>query len=228
MDQEQLRLMAEECILVNRQDQEVGHASKHECHLMENIEKRDLLHRAFSVFLFNSKGEMLLQQRATEKITFGDHWTNTCCSHPLYTIPAEREGTPGAKKAALRKLEHELGIKVGTIAESELHFLTRIIYKAASNGQWGEHEIDHIFFVQKDVELKVNPNEVRAVRYVTAPQLKEMLSPKSGLLITPWFNMICQRFIFGWWENLPKILKQKGLNDPQAAATIHALTLSKL
>jgi len=79
---------------------------------MKNIEEKNLLHRAFSVFLFDRTGErLLLQQRATEKITFPEYYTNTCCSHPLNT-PTEIIETDqlGAKNAARRKLEHELGI----------------------------------------------------------------------------------------------------------------------
>jgi isopentenyl-diphosphate delta-isomerase len=110
---------------------------------LTNIEK-GLLHRAFSVFLFNSKNELLLQQRATEKITFPDMWTNTCCSHPL-GIPGEggvslEESIEGVKRAAQRKLDHELGIKAAQVPLEKFRFLTRIHYKAASNEKWGEHE----------------------------------------------------------------------------------------
>ena len=112
-------------------------------HLMYNID-RGLLHRAFSVFLFDSKNRLLLQQRATEKITFPDMWTNTCCSHPL-GIPGETgselaESVMGVKRAAQRKLNHELGIKAAQVPISDFKFLTRIHYKAPSDGKWGEHE----------------------------------------------------------------------------------------
>lgn len=112
-------------------------------HLMTNIDK-GLLHRAFSVFLFNSRNELLLQQRATEKITFPDMWTNTCCSHPL-GIPGEggaelEEAVMGVKRAAIRKLDHELGIPAAQVPIENFKFLTRIHYKAPSDGKWGEHE----------------------------------------------------------------------------------------
>lgn len=112
-------------------------------HLMTNIDK-GLLHRAFSVFLFNDKNELLLQQRASEKITFPDMWTNTCCSHPL-GIPGETGSTlpdaiEGVKRAAQRKLDHELGIKKEQVPIEKFQFLTRIHYKAPSDGKWGEHE----------------------------------------------------------------------------------------
>jgi len=110
---------------------------------MTNIDK-GLLHRAFSVFLFNDKNELLLQQRATEKITFPDMWTNTCCSHPL-SVSGETGSTlpdaiEGAKRAAQRKLDHELGIKKEQVPIEKFRFLTRIHYKAPSDGKWGEHE----------------------------------------------------------------------------------------
>lgn len=110
---------------------------------MTNIDK-GLLHRAFSVFLFNDKNELLLQQRATEKITFPDMWTNTCCSHPL-AVSGETgsilaDAVAGAKRAAQRKLDHELGIKKEQVPFEKFRFLTRIHYKAPSDGKWGEHE----------------------------------------------------------------------------------------
>lgn len=162
-DEEQIRLMDEVCIVLDDNDLPIGKASKKVCtqdslapcvarsrlttkhpgHLMTNIDK-GLLHRAFSVFLFNDKNELLLQQRATEKITFPDMWTNTCCSHPL-GIPGETGSTlpdaiEGVKRAAQRKLDHELGIKKEQVPIENFRFLTRIHYKAPSDGKWGEHE----------------------------------------------------------------------------------------
>jgi isopentenyl-diphosphate delta-isomerase type 1 len=82
-DQEQLRLMQEMCIIVDKEDQVIRPETKKKCHLMTEIDK-GLLHRAFSVFIFNSENKLLLQQRADEKITFPGYFTNACCSHPLY------------------------------------------------------------------------------------------------------------------------------------------------
>lgn len=83
-DQEQLRLMQEMCIVIDKNDQVLRPETKKTCHLMTEI-SQGLLHRAFSVFIFNSKNELLLQQRADEKITFPGYFTNACCSHPLFT-----------------------------------------------------------------------------------------------------------------------------------------------
>lgn len=112
LDAEQVKLLEEQCILVNEKDEVIGCETKHKCHLNENIDQ-GLLHRAFSCFLFNSKGELLLQQRSMAKITFPGYFTNTCCSHPLYNPnynELETENFLGVKRAAQRKLFHELGI----------------------------------------------------------------------------------------------------------------------
>lgn len=110
---------------------------------MKNIDE-GLLHRAFSVFLFDSNNRLLLQQRASEKITFPDMWTNTCCSHPL-GVPGETgsellEAVQGVRRAAQRKLDQELNIETAQVPLDKFRFLTRIHYRAPSDGKWGEHE----------------------------------------------------------------------------------------
>ena len=203
-DEEQIRLMDEVCIVLDENDVPIGSGSKKICHLMENIDK-GLLHRAFSVFLFNKDDKLLLQQRASEKITFPDMWTNTCCSHPL-GVPGETGSTLdasilGAKRAAQRKLNHELGIKPAQVPLEKFQFLTRIHYKAPSDGKWGEHEIDYILFIKADVDLDINRNEVQATRYVAEDELKDMFKDDK-LKFTPWFKLICQTMMFEWWEHL--------------------------
>ncbi len=165
-DEVQVRLMKEECIVLDDNDAPIGSASKKECmcerglapfnatahrssgHLIENIDK-GLLHRAFSVFLFDSNNRLLLQQRAPEKITFPNMWTNTCCSHPL-DVPGETgaelvTAVEGAKKAAQRKLDQELGIKPKQVPLEKFRYLTRIHYKAPNgDGKWGEHESEYL------------------------------------------------------------------------------------
>jgi isopentenyl-diphosphate delta-isomerase len=228
MDPKQKAFLEEQCIQVDRDDKPIGPVSKEESHKNVNI-KAGLLHRAFSVFLFNSKGQLLLHQRAKEKITFPSYWTNSCCSHPLYTgEEMEEKGHLGVKRAAVRKLAHELGIKEGAIGLDELHFLTKIHYEASSDGEWGEHEIDHILFVRKDVSLNLNPNEIQAVRWVNPSELKELFAEQDrdpDLYISPWFQMIAENFLFGWWETLGEVIKNKGIaEDPP---TIHRLELAK-
>lgn len=83
-------------------------------------------------------------------------------------------------------------------------YLTRIHYKAQSDGMWGEHEIDYILFMQKDVELDPDPNEIKSYCYVTKEELKDMLekAKRKELEITPWFSLIAETFLFKWWDNL--------------------------
>jgi len=209
-DVEQIRLMEEVCIVLDQNDVPIGSASKKFCHLMKNI-NQGLLHRAFSVFLFDSQNRLLLQQRASEKITFPDMWTNTCCSHPL-GVPEETgselaEAVQGVRRAAQRKLDQELGIKAQQVPLEKFRFLTRIHYVAPSDGKWGEHEIDYIMFIKADVDLDPNPNEVRDTRYVSEDELKAMFKT-DGLKFTPWFKLICESMLFEWWEHLDSGLEK--------------------
>ncbi|KIX08605.1 isopentenyl-diphosphate delta-isomerase [Rhinocladiella mackenziei CBS 650.93] len=213
-DEEQIRLMDEVCIVLDSNDMPIGSASKKACHLMTNI-NQGLLHRAFSVFLFDPQTKkLLLQQRASEKITFPDMWTNTCCSHPL-AHPSETghgdlpSNVEGAKRAAQRKLGHELGIQASRVPVSNFDFLTRIHYLAPSDGKWGEHEIDYILFIEADVTLDINKNEVQDTRWVSAEELKQMfrdVETQTGkdraLKYTPWFRLICEDMLFQWWDKL--------------------------
>ncbi|CAF9917102.1 MAG: isopentenyl-diphosphate delta-isomerase idi1 [Heterodermia speciosa] len=203
-DEEQIRLMEEVCIVLDENDVPIGSASKKVCHLMKNIDE-GLLHRAFSVFLFNSDNRLLLQQRASEKITFPDMWTNTCCSHPL-GIPGETgselsEAVQGVRRAAQRKLDQELGIPAKQVPLDDFRFLTRIHYKAPSDGKWGEHEIDYILIIKADVDHQANPNEVQDAKYVSQDELKSMFQD-SSLKFTPWFKLICNTMLFEWWDHL--------------------------
>ncbi|KTW31193.1 isopentenyl-diphosphate delta-isomerase [Pneumocystis jirovecii RU7] len=203
-DPEQQRLMSETCILVDENDKMIGFASKKQCHLLKNIQE-GMLHRAFSVFLFDQKGDLLLQKRAYEKITFPGLWTNTCCSHPLQVIGEYGENmeksVEGVKRAAQRKLYHELGIVSSQVPLEKFHYLTRVQYKAESDKIWGENEIDYILFIQADVDLKLNPNEVETARYVSQDDLRKMLKCKD-FSFTPWFELICRSFMFFWWDSL--------------------------
>eukprot|EP01121_Diplochlamys_sp_Union-15-3_P008761 TRINITY_DN2340_c0_g1_i1.p1 TRINITY_DN2340_c0_g1~~TRINITY_DN2340_c0_g1_i1.p1 ORF type:complete len:257 (-),score=45.38 TRINITY_DN2340_c0_g1_i1:24-710(-) len=207
-DPTQVQLLEEQCILVNEKDERIGPVSKRESHMMNNINK-GMLHRAFSVFLFNKKKELLLQQRATEKITFPDCWTNTCCSHPLWVSDElEEEGHIGVKRAAQRKLAHELGIAAEEVPLEDFKFLTRIHYKAASgDSTWGEHEIDYILFIERDVQINPNINEVKDYRFVSINELKDFISSanKNGVQLTPWFGLIANNYLWDWWENIDKI-----------------------
>ncbi|KAJ1480908.1 putative type 1 isopentenyl-diphosphate delta-isomerase 1 [Baffinella frigidus] len=227
-------MFKDECILLDMDDNVVGHDNKYETHIFCPERPRGKLHRAFSVFLFDEQGRLLLQQRAKEKITFPEVWTNTCCSHPLFGFePTEVDspedvaaGTvPGVRRAAVRKLKHELGIEAEQLPIESFKFLTRLHYWAAdvvTHGEtapWGEHEIDYILFIQAKVDLKLNPEEVMAYKYVSMPELMAQMMPESGQLWSPWFRIIASRFLVPlWWSNLGDTLTTQVHFDPK---TIH-------
>ena len=114
----------------------------------------------------------------------------------------------GAKRAAVRKLGHELGVSAEQLPIDKFKFLTRLHYCAADEhtygpqAEWGEHEIDYILFVKADVDLAPNPEEVDAVKYVSFQQLTSMMHSSSGLLWSPWFRILAMHFLESWWQNV--------------------------
>ncbi|KAG8464430.1 hypothetical protein KFE25_003493 [Diacronema lutheri] len=211
-------MFKDECILLDKDDNVIGHANKKISHVFSPETPRALLHRAFSVFLFDSQGRLLLQKRAASKITFPNVWTNTCCSHPLYGFSPTEVDTPadvangsvmGVKRAAIRKLDHELGVAPESVDINGFKFLTRLHYWAADvvthgpDSPWGEHEIDYILFYRADgVKVTPHPEEVDDVKWVSHAELLEMMKPASGLLWSPWFRIIVERFLVHWWADL--------------------------
>ena len=240
----------DECILVDGKDSIVGHASKYDAHhFSTNAEGRNtpkgLLHRAFSVFLFDKENnKLLLQQRAASKITFPSVWTNTCCSHQLHGYePTEvddevedvrkNKRAPGAIRAARRKLLHELNIDPETVKETQFKFLTRLHYCAKDsfgekslrpeNGTafWGEHEMDYVLFCRADhTELvkggmSINPEEVDAMVWVSPEELRDMMKEEKGLRWSPWFRIIVEKFLWKWWENIDEVFATDKFVDEQ-------------
>ncbi|KAJ8083982.1 isopentenyl-diphosphate delta-isomerase idi1 [Marasmius tenuissimus] len=202
-DPVQSKLMEERCILVDEDDNSLGAADKKTCKFFP-LSILGLLHRAFSAFIFRpSDGKLLLQKRAAEKITFPDMWTNTCCSHPLDDFEEEKieKDAYGVRVAASRKLEHELGIPQSQTPVDEFQYLTRIHYLAPSNGLWGEHEVDYILFLTRDVDVTPNANEISDYKYVDKAELQAMFSEQTNSF-TPWFKLIARDFLFGWWDEL--------------------------
>jgi isopentenyl-diphosphate delta-isomerase len=159
-----------ELILVNERDEAIGTMEKMQAH------REALLHRAFSVILRNSAGEILLQQRAFDKYHSGGLWTNTCCSHP-----APGEDILAASK---RRLIEELGIHCNDLKEV-YHF----IYKAELDNELTEHELDHVVVGTYDGEIIPNSEEVHAVAYVTSEELNRRITNEPEQF-TVWFKAI--------------------------------------
>ncbi len=168
--------MEERVILVDKNDNEIGSAEKMEAH--RNGGKK---HRAFSVVIFNDKGETMLQQRAMEKYHCGGMWTNTCCSHP-------RIGE-NTKDAAHRRLFEEMGF------DTELKEIFAFNYTAKVNNELTENEYDHVFIGQYNQNPNINEDEVMDWRWIDKNSLNtEMI--KHPKMYTEWFKII--------WEEVKK------------------------
>ncbi len=161
----------EEVILVDEQDNVIGRMEKMEAH------RRGVLHRAFSILVFNSKGELLLQRRSSKKYHSGGLWTNTCCSHPL---PDE-----DMRSATRRKLMQEMGIEV------ETEFSHKFIYKTNLENQLIEHELDYVFVGRFDGEPVINPDEVEDWQFVDLDSLRHSVK-KEPHSFTYWFRLILE------------------------------------
>ncbi len=163
----------ERVILVNEKDEQIGTMAKMEAH------EKALLHRAFSVFAFNSKNELLLQQRAKHKYHSPLLWTNTCCSH-------QREGETNIQ-AGKRRLMEEMGF-VTELTES-----ISFIYKAPFDNGLTEHEFDHILIGQYNDAPTINPDEVAAYKWMDLEAVKKdmVIHPE---IYTAWFKIIFEKF----------------------------------
>ena len=158
----------DEVVLVNIHDEPTGTMEKMAAHLTPN------LHRAFSVFLFDNEGKMLLQQRAFSKYHSGGLWTNTCCSHPR---PDEE-----TLKAAKRRLAEELG------AEANINLAFDFIYQVAFENGLHEYEYDHVFIGSYNGKVYPNPNEVSAYCYKSLEEIKADLASQPQRY-TEWFKI---------------------------------------
>ncbi len=160
-------------IRVNEHDQEIGQLSKADCH-----DGHGLLHRAFSLFVFNPKGELLLQQRGDDKRLWPGYWANSCCSHP-------RAGET-LEIATQRRLQEELGMTC------ELMHLYHFIYQADFGDLGAEHELCHVFIGQTNAPVNANPTEIANWRFVAPADLDREIN-ENPERFTPWLKMEWQR-----------------------------------
>jgi len=163
----------EKVILVDKNDNQVGLMPKLEAH------EKGVLHRAFSIFIFNSKYELLLQKRSSSKYHSGGLWTNTCCSHP-------REGED-ILDAANRRLDEEMGIK------TSLRKVYDFIYKAELDNQLTEHEFDHVFYGVCDNDPILNKDEAEDFKWVDMEKLNNDII-KNEDNYTVWFKIAFEYF----------------------------------
>ncbi len=161
-------------ITVNRQDKILGYQDKEACHTLKGV-----LHRAISVFVFNQKGQILLQKRSQKKKLWPGFWSNSCCSHPR----------PGESylQAGERRLKEELGFTCS------LKYLDKFYYRAVYKNIGSENEICAVLVGKHDGEVEPNPDEVEAIRWIGFKQLKQELKEEPELF-TPWFKKEVERF----------------------------------
>ena len=160
---------SEQLILVDEHDREIGHRAKGECHTGKGI-----LHRAFSIFVFNRDNELLLQKRSPEKLLWPNYWSNTCCSHP-------RRGET-MESAVVRRLVPELGF------QCPLEFLYKFKYQDQFGTAGAEHEYCWVYCGRYDGPLDVNVNEIADWRFVGVDELEQELR-RAPETFTPWFKM---------------------------------------
>ena len=168
----------EEVILVNEQDEQVGTMEKMEAH------RKAVLHRAFSVFIFHDKGEMLLQQRAVSKYHSGGLWTNACCSHPK----------PGEETidAAQRRMKEELGF--GATLSKAFDFT----YKADFENGLTEYEFDHVFVGNYEGNIEPDPKEVKEYCFKSMEEIRETLQSHPQKY-TVWFAIAFDK-VWDWMK----------------------------
>jgi len=166
--------MIQSVILVDENDAVLGTMEKLEAHL------KGALHRAFSIFIFNDKKELLIHQRALDKYHSPGLWTNTCCSHPF---PDET-----TLDAANRRLEEEMGM------QCELKEQFSFIYKERINTTIEEYELDHVFLGSSNSEPLINKEEVAAYKWISISELKEQMQTNPNDY-TVWFKIIISTHI---------------------------------
>jgi isopentenyl-diphosphate Delta-isomerase len=160
---------SEQLILVDDHDREIGYQGKADCHLGFGV-----LHRAFSIFVFNEDNELLLQQRSPSKMLWPGYWSNTCCSHP-------RRGED-IVDAVTRRLKQELGFTC------PLEYLYKFKYQAQFGAVGAEHELCSVYFGRYDGPVDVNVTEIAAWRFVGVAALEQELK-RAPDTFTPWFKM---------------------------------------
>ena len=161
-------------ITVDEADQQTGIEEKLTAH------QKGILHRAFSIFIFNDQQEMLLQQRALDKYHSGGLWTNACCSHP-YPGEANADG-------AHRRLMEEMGF------DCVLEYWKPFKYHAAVDNDLIEHEIDHLYTGTYNGAIAINPAEVHEYRYLSLQEIRSWMDA-SPQAFTAWFKMIFPEFL---------------------------------
>jgi isopentenyl-diphosphate delta-isomerase len=184
---------AEMLILVDAADNEVGHMSKRLCH-----DGGGTLHRAFSLLIFNGRGELLLQRRAATKRLWPHYWSNSCCSHP--------RRSESIAAATQRRLREELGLGCA------LQFLYKFQYQVQFDTLGAENELCSVFIGRSDTDPSVDQREISAWRWIGPEALaRELAADGEGVKFTPWFRLEWERV---WRDHRPAVLALGGPAHP--------------
>lgn len=173
VSQEAMETVQDTLILVDEDDNEIGSCEKVDCHL-----GKGKLHRAFSVFLFDPQGRLLIQQRHADKMLWGGYWANSCCSHPRVGETTDA--------AARRRTMEELGV------ESDLTYLYKFVYHAEFGDVGSEYENCWVYAGHFDGKLAVNDSEIAATRFVTPDELTGDIEA-NGDIYSPWLKLEWER-----------------------------------
>ena len=160
-------------ILVDDEDNQIGSCEKVDCHVGDGK-----LHRAFSVFLFNPAGELLIQQRSSNKMLWPLYWANSCCSHPRVGETTDA--------AARRRMREELGV------ECELSYLYKFVYHASYGTSGSEHENCWVYAGHFDGSVDINHDEIADWRFITPDELTAEIAA-NGDIFAPWLKLEWQR-----------------------------------
>jgi len=174
----------ESLILVDAADRDIGRLGKVRCH-----DGRGVLHRAFSLLIFNDRGELLIQQRAAGKRLWPLYWSNSCCSHPRFGESMD--------VAVHRRLREELGVTC------PLRFLFKFEYQAQFDTTGSEHELCSVFIGRCVEPVRINRQEISAWRWVAAETLEAQLASGAGAVFTPWFVLEWTRI---WRDHRGEVL----------------------
>jgi isopentenyl-diphosphate Delta-isomerase len=175
----------EKLILVDTGDNILGYENKNSCHDGDGI-----LHRAFSIFIFNSKNELLIQRRSPDKRLWGGYWSNTCCSHP-------RQGEL-YEESTVRRLKEEIGL------DTPMVYLYKFRYQAAFGDEGSENELCSVYIGKTDRTPQINITEIEDWKYISREDLNKAVR-RNPEEFTPWFKMEWDRLQKEFWQQIESL-----------------------
>lgn len=203
----QLKSMNELLFTVSSADNILGFAPKLYCHTKSNHSPYGICHRAFSLFLFDKcNGDLLIQRRSFQKMTFPGLWSNTICSHPIVgKCMKELDGAIGIFRAVSRRFNIEMSYDIPAKVQQSLKCIGRVYYKADSSSEYCENEIDYIVIGEvnrEDIFInKYNTDEIFEIEFISLNKLRAQITAKP-LQFTPWFRKVIEQELIQNWSKM--------------------------